>query len=153
MINETVVTLQGWLGSDVRLREAGDSVVADFRVGCTPRRFSRKTQQWVDGDTQWYTVNAWRTLGEHCAASLRRGDAVVVHGKLSAHTWTTNAGTDITTFEVEASLVGHDLNRGTTTFTKKPRQASAAEIAADQPVGTQPAPDAAGLTGSDTAAA
>lgn len=125
MINETLVTLQGWLGSDVRLRQAGESVVADFRVGCTPRRYHRRTQQWVDGDTQWYTVNAWRTLGEHCAASLRRGDAVVVHGKLSAHTWTTNAGTDVTTFEVEASLVGHDLNRGTSTFTKKPRQSDA----------------------------
>jgi single-strand DNA-binding protein len=117
-VNETIVTLQGWLGNDVTVRQAGDAVVATFRVGCTPRRYQRKTDTWVDGDTQWYTVNAWRGLAENCDRSLRRGDPVVVHGRLNAQTWTNSAGVEITSFEVDAMLVGHDLSRGFSEFTK-----------------------------------
>ena len=77
MYNETIVTLQGRIGTDVVLRQAGGAAVANFRLACTPRRFHRQTGEWSDGPTQWYTVNAWRALGEHCQASLRRGDPVV----------------------------------------------------------------------------
>ena len=103
-MNETVVTLQGWLGGEVTVRQAGDSVVANFRVATTPRRYQKKTDTWVDGDTQWYTVNAWRALAENCQRSLRRGDPVVVHGKLNAQVWTNSAGMEVTSFEVEATL-------------------------------------------------
>jgi single-strand DNA-binding protein len=120
-MNETQVTLTGWLGNEVVMRQAGDSQVAGFRLACTPRRFNRRTEEWFDADTQWYSVNAWRALGENCAASLHSGEAVVVHGKLSAQTWTNSAGIEVTTFEVEATFVGHDLNRGTSTFTKTVR--------------------------------
>lgn len=124
MLNETVVTLQGWVGGEVVLRQAGDSLVAGFRVGCTPRRYHRRSETWVDGETQWFTVNAWRALGEHCAASLERGDPVVVHGRLAARTWTSKEGVETTTYEVEAALVGHDLARGTTIFTKAPARSA-----------------------------
>ena len=123
-MNETHVTLQGWLGGDVTLREAGGVPVATFRVACTPRRFQRKTDQWVDGDTQWYTVNAWRGLAENCAASLHRGDPVAVHGRLNAQVWTNSAGIEVTSFEVDALLVGHDLNRGVGSFTRTSRPAT-----------------------------
>jgi single-strand DNA-binding protein len=125
-MHETYVTLCGWLGGNVDLRDAGGVPVASFRVASTPRRYQRRTETWEDGETQWYTVNAWRTLGEHCAASLRRGDPVVVHGKLSAHTWTTKAGVEVTTFDVEAALVGHDLNRGTSEFRRRKQQPESA---------------------------
>ena len=38
-MNETYVTLRGWLGGDVRHRLAGDTPVAEFRLGVTPRYF------------------------------------------------------------------------------------------------------------------
>ena len=126
MFNETMVTLQGWIGSDVVLRQAGDTPVASFRVGCTPRRRQKATGQWVDGDTQWYSVSAWRWLGEHCARSLRKGDPVVVHGRLNARNYVTKAGVEVTSYDVDALLVGHDLTRGTTVFTKAERAEAAA---------------------------
>lgn len=142
MLNETMVTLQGWLGADVQLRQAGDSTVASFRVGCTPRRFHRGRQEWVDGRTQWYTVNAWRALGDHCARSLRRADPVVVHGRLTARTYINNAGVEVTALEVEACLVGHDLTRGTSEFTRVTRPAVEAGQGTGQGTG-QEAPSAA----------
>lgn len=125
MVNDTTVTLQGWVGSDVLLRQAGDTPVASFRVGCTPRRRLR-TGEWVDGDTQWYSVSAWRWLGEHCAQSLRKGDPVVLHGRLVARSYVTKAGVEATSYDVDALLVGHDLSRGTTVFTKAERAVAAA---------------------------
>ncbi|MBF4160133.1 single-stranded DNA-binding protein [Nocardioides acrostichi] len=128
MLNETVVTLQGWVGSQVALRQAGEAAVASFRVACTPRRFNRRTGEWVDGTTQWYTVNAWRGLADTCAASLRSGDPVLVHGRLSVHTWVNSSGVEVTGYEVEAQLVGHDLNRGTSSFTRTQRQEQPAGV-------------------------
>ena len=86
-MSDSMITVRGWLGADVTLRRAGDVPVASFRLACTPRRFNRRTETWSDGLTQWYTVTAWRGLAENCAASLRRGDPVVVHGRLETRTY------------------------------------------------------------------
>ena len=120
-MNESLVTLQGWLGSDVTVRRAGDVPVASFRLACTPRRFSRKTGSWENAPTQWYTVNTWRALADNCATSLRRGDPVVVHGRLDARTWVSSTNVEMTSFEVDATHVGHDLSRGTSQFTRTPK--------------------------------
>lgn len=121
MGKETMVTLQGHVGADVQLRTAGDTCVANIRVACTPRRYQRRTDEWVDGPTQWYTVNAWRALGQHCASSLRRGDPVIVHGRLDARTYVNKHHVEVTAFEVEAVMVGHDLTQGVSRFTRTPR--------------------------------
>ena len=126
-MNETMVTLQGNLGNDVTVRQAGDARVATFRVACTPRRYQKKTDEWVDGDTQWYTVNAWRGLADTCEQSLRRGDPVFVHGRLNAQVWSNSAGIEVTSLEVDAIVVGHDLGRGTSAFTRTTRPQSDAQ--------------------------
>ena len=79
-MNESMVTFQGWLGGDVRTRSAGGATVAFFRVGSTPRRFNRSSQTWVNGTTQWYTVNAWRVLGW---AELALGFALLAFGAVT----------------------------------------------------------------------
>ena len=147
-MNESMVTFQGWLGGDVRIQQAGGALVARFRVASTPRRLNRSTGEWHDGPTQWYAVSAWRALGEHCARSLRRGDPVVVHGRLTQSTWTTPDGVEMSSLEVDASFVGHDLNRGTSDFTRAgsrtPRE-PAPEVrdpeSAEQSPGLAAAPD------------
>lgn len=123
-MNDTLITFQGNVGGDVTVRQAGDTQVATFRVACTPRRYVRKDDTWTDEDTQWYSVNAWRALGDHCAQSLRRGDPVFVHGRLRAQKWTNSSGIEVTTYEVEALAVGHDLARGTSAFTRSSRAAT-----------------------------
>ena len=139
-MNESMVTFQGWLGGDVRLQPAGGAVVARFRVASTPRRLNRSTGEWHDGPTQWYSVSAWRGLGDHCAASLRRGDPVVVHGRLTQSSWVNQEGVEVTSLEVDASFVGHDLNRGTSDFTRATgRPAAAAVPATVAPDGAAPA--------------
>ena len=114
-MNETYVTLRGWLGADVRHRLAGDVPVAEFRLGVTPRYYDNKRSEWVDSATQWYTVKAWRQLADNCRDSLRRADPVVVHGRLSQSSWVKD-GVERTTVEVTAVSVGPDLSLGTSEF-------------------------------------
>ena len=103
-MHDTLVTLQGNLGGDVRLHETAESPVANFRVGSTPRWVDRQTGEWVDGTTVWYSVTAWRGLARNCADSLRRGDPVVVHGRLTTRTYVNNNGVEVSDLEVTATL-------------------------------------------------
>lgn len=113
---DTQITLTGWIGGEVTLREVGEHrQVASFRVACTPTRY--RDGEWVKGTTTWHTVKAWNRLGRHVVASLSSGDPVVVHGRLVADVWERD-GKPQTSWEVVASAVGHDLTHGTTTFAK-----------------------------------
>lgn len=126
-MNETHVTLQGWVGNDVDVRDVGDTQVATFRVGCTPR-FNRGGT-WVDGETAWYTVNCWRGLGRNVAESVRKGDAVVVHGRVKVDVWEREEGKPPSvSWIIDATFVGHDLNRGTAYFSKAARSVTAETI-------------------------
>ena len=71
-MNESYVTLQGWVGGDVDIRDVGDTQCASFRVGSTPRYL--RNGSWVDGQTSWFTVNCWRGAGH--ATSRRASSAV-----------------------------------------------------------------------------
>ena len=119
-MNESWVTLQGWVGGEVNTREAGGTRVSTFRVGCTPRYL--RNGMWVDEQTSWYTVHAWRTLGNNVAASVHKGDAVVVHGRVRVDVWEREGQPPSVTHVVEASFVGHDLSKGTSQFLRVSRQ-------------------------------
>ena len=108
-MNDTLVTLQGYLGGEVRLHETGETPVAHFRVGSTPSWVDRQTGQWVDGTTVWYSVTAWRGLARNCAESLRRGDPVAVYGRLTTRSYVNNNGVEVSNLEVTAIFVGHDF--------------------------------------------
>ena len=115
-MNETQITLTGWLGTDVTLRQVGEGQhVASFRVASTPSRL--RDGAWVKGTTSWHTVKAWNRLALHVAGSLHSGDPVLVHGRLVADVWE-REGTSTTSWEVIASAIGHDLSHGTSAFTR-----------------------------------
>ncbi|HET6561763.1 MAG TPA: single-stranded DNA-binding protein [Marmoricola sp.] len=116
-MNDTFVTFHGWAGSDVRHRMAKDVSVATVRVGVTPRL--KRDGDWYDGETTWYSVTAWRTLADHVRDSVRKGDPLIVHGRLRSETWQPPEGPATVTLHVDALLVGHDLNRGITHFIRQ----------------------------------
>jgi single-strand DNA-binding protein len=119
-MSDTMVTLHGWVGGDVSFRTPQGISVANFRVACTPR--VKRADRWQDGETTWYSVTVWRTLAEHVRDSVHRGEAVIVHGRLRTQTWQRSSEEpEITTLQVDATLVGHDLTRGTSAFLKAQR--------------------------------
>lgn len=111
------VHLTGNVGGDVEYRN--NSVpVASFRLACTPR--VRKSGEWVDGQTTWLTVTCFRGLATNAAASLRRGDPVLVSGRLRTNAWS-KEGIDYERLVLEAVSVGHDLTWGTSAFRRVAR--------------------------------
>lgn len=118
MSSDVIVTLEGWVGNDPQSFTAGEVGLAKFRLGHTPRRYRRQTGDWENGETQWFTVTAWRQLGAHCLRSIHKGDPVIVRGRLTQRTWQNKAGEDVVSLEVEALSVGHDLSMGISNFVK-----------------------------------
>jgi single-strand DNA-binding protein len=119
-MNEAFVTFQGWVGNDIVHRETTQGNVANFRVGSTPR-IRKRNGDWVDGPTSWFSVTCWRALADHVRDSLRKGEPVLVHGRLRADVWEREDGQSSVTYVVEATYVGHDLTRGTSVFVKAAR--------------------------------
>ena len=119
-MNEAFVTLQGWVGNDVDHLETAQGNVVNFRVGSTPR-IRRRSGEWVDGPTSWFSVTCWRTLADHVRDSVRKGEPVLVHGRLRTDVWEREDGQSSVTHVVEASYVGHDLTRGTSVFARAAR--------------------------------
>lgn len=86
-----------------------------FRVVVQQRRFDRVNQLWMDGDSTFFAVSCWRNLALNIVQSVRKGDPVLIQGKLRVRDWKTEekSGTSV---EIEASHIGPDLNRGTAEF-------------------------------------
>ena len=68
-------------------------------------------------------MSCFRLLAEHVAASVRKGDPVIVVGKLRTNVWEKDGQTH-ERLVLEADMVGHDLNRGTSAFQRRPRLSS-----------------------------
>lgn len=120
-MNESYVTLTGWVGTEVDLRDVGDTQCASFRVGSTPRR--QRNGSWVNGETSWFTVNCWRSLARNVSDSLRSGDPVVVHGRVKVDIWEREGQPPSVAWVVDATFVGHDLGKGTSAFLRTQRPA------------------------------
>ncbi|RKE21587.1 single-stranded DNA-binding protein [Streptomyces sp. TLI_171] len=115
-MGEALVTMAGNAASNVTYREtAGGVAVANFRLAATERRYDRERGEWVDGETTWATVVAWRGLAANVLGSVNKGDPVVVSGRLRVREWG-EEGHRRLEVEIDARSVGHDLSRGTAVF-------------------------------------
>ncbi|KJQ52913.1 single-stranded DNA-binding protein [Microbacterium sp. SA39] len=119
-MNDTV-TIVGRVATDpTQGQTGGGDPVTNFRLASTHRRFDNSTQTWTDSDTNWFSVAAFRQLGEHAKASLRTGDSVIVTGRLKIRTWESN-GKQGTSVDIIADAIGHDLRWGTSAFLARSR--------------------------------
>jgi single-strand DNA-binding protein len=91
--------------------------ITTFRVASSQRRFDRATAAWTETGTNWYSVSAFRGLADHAFQSLRRGERVVLTGRLRLRQWD-NGTKQGTSADVEVDAIGHDLLWGTTVYTK-----------------------------------
>ena len=94
--------------------------VTTFRLAAGTRKFDRDSSQWIDAETNWFTIVSFRTLAENANESLGKGDRVVVSGRLKIRDWD-NGERNGTNVEIEADSLGHDLMFGTTKFERVTR--------------------------------
>lgn len=139
MYNEAHISLTGYVATQPTIRSVGaDPGIArlSMRVGWTPRKHDTATGEWVDGVSSFVTVICWRRLASNLSLCLRKGDPVVVTGRMSVRDWEDKQGVRRTTVEVDASSVGHDLDRGVAEFKRiRPQTGLTAAEAAAQEAG------------------
>ncbi len=123
-MNEAQVVLAGYVAREPRYRKTHNGYsYTSLRVGYTPRRMDRDSGEWSDGGTSFVTVFCWRGLAENVAMCVRKGDPVLVKGKLQVRPYTDKDGASRVAVEVEASSIGHDLTRGVAMFQRALRPA------------------------------
>ncbi|TQL47706.1 single-strand DNA-binding protein [Homoserinimonas aerilata] len=112
------ITLTGLVATDPKHLTTGEGLsITSFRLASTQRRYDRSKQSWVDGDTNWYTVTAFRRLATNVSVSLVKGQRVLISGRMRVREWADGQRKGISV-EVEAESIGHDLLWGTSSFTR-----------------------------------
>jgi single-strand DNA-binding protein len=117
-MNNSAIQIVGNVATEIRFNTTPEGIpVASFRLAATERRFDKSTSRWIDGEVNWYTISCWRAMAENVAASVQKGDPLYVYGRLNVRTWERDDRSG-TTLEVTAEILGHDLGRGTSTFSR-----------------------------------
>ena len=113
---DTQITISGRVATTPRHLITQDGLpITSFRFAQATRKFDREQNRWTDGETNWYTVTAFRQLAINLSESISKGERILVLGNLRIRDWDNGerAGTSV---EIEAESVGHDLTWGTAEF-------------------------------------
>lgn len=126
------ITLTGLVATQPRHIVTSEGLaITSFRLASNQRRFDRGQNAWIDGDTNWYTITAFRQLGVHAASSLEKGQRVIVTGRVRIRDWESGEKNG-TTIEIDAEAIGHDLSWGRATFTRSVIAAKSEGAAGDE---------------------
>jgi single-strand DNA-binding protein len=110
MANPTI-TIVGRVGQDpIKLNGGG----IRLRVVSNDRVKNDATGNWDDKNTSWWTVKAWKSLAEQAVNTLKKGQEVVIMGKIYEETWADKEGNNRTTYEVNADTIAvttYSLNK------------------------------------------
>jgi len=136
-VNDTIVTVVGNVVDSPRRVNLQTGAVTNFRLASTARRYDAAREEFVDSGTFWVDVECWGPLSSNVSASLSKGDAVLVHGALTTHSWESETGPRSKP-RIKAFAVGPNLQKGRSLFTRDKSGRSGEEA------GASPAPDALG---------
>jgi single-strand DNA-binding protein len=110
-MNGNTITVVGNLTKDptVKYLPTGKAVT-NFSLACNHGRYDKATQTWVDGEASFFKVECWEAMAENVAESLRKGDPLIVVGRLERRTYEQDGQTR-ESWEIKADAVGPDLRR------------------------------------------
>jgi single-strand DNA-binding protein len=112
MAGETYLTLSGNLTSGPKSGVSRTGVPwTRMRIASSSRVFDRGTTEWRDGEAIFLEVSCWRRLAENVAATLERGDRVLIVGRLRQRSYEDQQGVRHTVMEMAADAIGADLGR------------------------------------------
>jgi single-strand DNA-binding protein len=102
------ITFIGNLTDDPELRfTGGGAAVATLRVASNRRFTDRSGNQ--QEETTFLNVNAWRDLAENAAESLKKGDRVIVIGRVKVRSYENQQGQTVWVTEIEADEIAPSL--------------------------------------------
>lgn len=101
------ITITGRLASDPELRFAASGVaMCNISIPDQKRVKNKDTGAWEDASaTTWFRVTVFKEAAESLAEHARKGDTVVVTGRLITREWTTKDGDTKSSLEVDYATV------------------------------------------------
>lgn len=151
------VTVQGTVATaPVLTRQEGKKPYCRFRVAASYGQMV--SGSWVNYDTLWFTAKAWGDLAEHLAQSFKRGDPVILCGRLGEDHWM-RSGQRVSSMVLHLHCAGHDLTRGEAHYTKvviihdKAGDSGEAQLAAQRAGGAQALGGPQAMSGPETMSA
>lgn len=115
----TTINVVGTIATDPKLIRPSSGVqLCSFRLASDERRYDREQQSWVEGNTNWFGVVVFRSLAGHAHESFKKGDRVLVSGRLRVRKWEKEDRKGISV-EIEAEAIGHDVRWGVSRFEKR----------------------------------
>jgi single-strand DNA-binding protein len=101
MSNPTI-TIVGRVGQDpVKLNGGG----VRLRIVSNDSVKNESTGKWDDKNTSWWTVKAWKSLAEQAVTVLKKGQEVIIVGKIYEENWTDKDGNTRTSYDINADSI------------------------------------------------
>lgn len=108
MNNLNQLTLLGNLARDPEIKYTNEGLaIADLRIAVN-RKWKDKEGNDM-GNVEFFNVTAWNKLAENCANDLKKGDRVIVSGRLNHRSFDTKDGKKINIMNVIADVVAASL--------------------------------------------
>lgn len=122
-MNDITITTAGRASADPELKYTqSGKAVCTVRLAIQHRKKVGDT--WENAATTWLDCQAWDALAENMAASIKKGDRVIVTGRLSTEEWTGKDGDKRTTQRVAVDDIGLSVRFGTVTAQQSQRSGS-----------------------------
>lgn len=106
---------------ELRFTQSGRPVCS---FGLAVNRRYQQGGEWKDADPVFLNVSMWGTPGENAAASLSKGDRVMVTGRLEVRQYDKSDGSKGTSVDVIADEIAVSLKFATVAVTRTPRSSS-----------------------------
>jgi len=105
MAGEGTLVFEGNVGTDAELRKTPTGkLVTSFSVANTPRE--KKNDEWVDGETVWFRCFVWGKDATGAANEIRKGQRVVIVGRLTQNTFVDKEQTERKSLEIDVDTYG-----------------------------------------------
>ncbi len=99
------ITIIGNVGRDPEMRYTSSGAgVCSFSVAVSKRWTDRNTNEKRE-KTTWFSISAWRQLGETCSQYVRKGMRIMVVGEVSARAYTGQDGQPRASLDIDAREV------------------------------------------------
>lgn len=113
---KSTTTIAGTVGADPRTGTFDDGrAYAMMRVAVNHDYFDRETGEFKDTGTSWFDVKAYGALAVNTGMSVKKGDSVVVSGRLRMREWESGGRSGMSP-EIQADSIGLNLRFGTGSF-------------------------------------
>ena len=102
-----MITVVGNLVADPELKTVSGHKLSKLRIASN-ERIKDSSGQWRDGDTTYIDIACWRRLAEG-SESLKKGQKVIVYGKLKGRSFERSDGSKGYGYEIEATDIGESI--------------------------------------------